>query len=120
MRLTGRAQKAFLHLHEDPRTTYGAAQKALSDWFEPASQKTCYQAEFQSCKKKLCECWADFAEDLQALVDKAYPILQPEDGYRLAVNSCLQRLLHPQVAFGVKQTCTESLNNQLFIKSTLN
>ena len=108
--LKGRAQKAFLHLPEDAQTTYGAAQKALSDRFEPASRKTRYQAEFQSRKKKLSAGWADFADDLQALVDKAYPSLQPEARERLVVNSYLQQLLHPQVAFGVKQTCPESLD----------
>ena len=97
MRLTGRAQKAFLRLPEDARTTYGAAQKALSDRFEPSSRKTRFQAEFQSRKKKPSEGWADFADDLQTLVDKAYPSLQPEARERLAVNSYLQQLSHPQV-----------------------
>ena len=110
VRLIGRAQKAFLCLLEDARTTYGAAQKALSDRFEPASQKTRYQAEFQSRKKKPSEGWADFADDLQALVDKAYPSLQPEARESLALNSYLQQLSHPQVAFRVWQTCPESLD----------
>ena len=47
---------------------------------------------------------------LQALVDKAYPSLQPEARERLAVNSYLQQLSHPHVAFGVKQTCPELLD----------
>ena len=43
-------------------------------------------------------------------MDIAYPSLQPVARERLAVNSFLQQLSHPQVAFRVKQTCLESLD----------
>ena len=43
-------------------------------------------------------------------MDIAYPSLQPEARECLAVNSYLQQLSHPQVVFGVKQTCPASLD----------
>ena len=49
------------------------------------------------------ESWADFADDLKSLVDKAYPELEEAARERLAVNQYLQQLEHPQVTFSVKQ-----------------
>ena len=78
VRLTGRAQKAFQRLPEATQATFDAATAALTGRFEPASRKTRYQAEFQARRKKVSEGWADLADDLQSLVDKAYPSLQDE------------------------------------------
>ena len=57
--------------------------------------------EFQARRKKATEGWAD---DLKALADKAYPTLQDEAREQLAINSFLQQLTPPQVAFSVKQS----------------
>ena len=48
--------------------------KALKERFEPASRKHRYEAELHPRRRKKGENWADYAEDLQALVDKAYPV----------------------------------------------
>ena len=61
------------------------------------------QAEFQARKKKLSEGWADFADDLQSLVEKAYPTLQHEARELLAINAYLRQVTQPQEAFSVKQ-----------------
>ena len=71
VRLTGRAQKAFQRLPEASRATFDLAKEALTERFEPKSRKTQYQAEFQARKKKPSEGWADFADDLQSLAEKA-------------------------------------------------
>ena len=110
VRLTGRAQIAFQHLPEDDRDDFDKATKALKERFEPASKKHRYQAELQSRKKKKGENWADFAEDLRAISDKAYPDLQTEARERLALNQFLSQLDDQQVAFAVKQRAPSSLD----------
>ena len=103
VRLTGQAQKALLRIPEASRTTYEATRAALKARFDPESRQTRYRAEFQTRQKKANEAWADFADDLKSLVDKAYPDLQDEACEQLAMNAFLQQLTPPQVAFSVKQ-----------------
>ena len=110
VRLTGRAQIAFQRLPETTRNDYDAATKALKDRFEPASRKPRYQAELQTHRKKKRESWADFAEDLRLLADKAFPEFQDGARERLALNAYVAQLDHPQVGFGVKQRSPETLD----------
>ncbi len=70
VRLTARAQTAFQRLSAE---TKAGTVDALKERFEPASQRTRYQAELQTRRKKKSENWADLAEDLQFQADKAYP-----------------------------------------------
>ena len=111
VRLTGRAQKAFQRLPQASRATFNLAKEALTERFEPKSRKTRYQAEFQARKKQPSEGWADFADDLQSLAEKAYPTLQHEARKLLAINAYLQQLTQPQVAFSVKQTNPGTLDD---------
>ena len=74
----------------------------LKERFEPKGRQNRYLAEFQMRHKKKTEGWADFAEDLRMLADHAFPELAEKARERLALNSYLQQLDHPQVAFGVK------------------
>ena len=111
VRLTGRAQKAFQRLPEASRATFDLAKEALTERFEPKSRKTRYQAENLARKKKPSEGWADFADDLQSLAEKAYPTLQHEARELLAINAYLQQLTQPQVAFSVKQTNPGTLDD---------
>ena len=55
--------------------------------------------------KKHSEGWADFAEDLRRLVDKAYPDLEANAREQLALSQYLSRPHNPQleVGFAVKQ-----------------
>ena len=103
VRLTGRAQKAFHRLPDEVTATYRGATTALQERFEPKSKKTRYQAEFEARRKKRAEGWADFAEDLGSLTDKAYPELQPEARELLALQAYLRNLDHPQISFSAKQ-----------------
>lgn len=110
VRLTGRAQIAFQRLPETAREDFKEAKKALTERFEPKSRQTRYQAEFQTRRKKKTEGWADFAEDLKQLADHAFPDLEEKARERLALNTYLQQLDHPQVAFSVKQKCPTTLD----------
>ena len=111
VQLTGRAQKALHRLQEAARETYRATRTALKACFDPESRQTRYQAEFQTRRKKASEGWADFADDLKSLADKAYPSLQDEARERLSINAYLQELTQPQVAFSVRQKRPETLND---------
>ena len=110
VRLTGRAQTAFQRLPTETQQDLGQTVTALKERFEPASQKTRYQAELQTRRKKKSESWADLAEDLRLLADKAYPDLADNARERLALNAYLGQLDNPQVAFGVKQKTPENLD----------
>ena len=101
--LAGRAQKALQGLPEEARGSYENVKVALTQRFEPASKRELYNAELQVRAKKHSEEWADFAEDLRRLVDKAYPNLQANAREQLALSHYLSRLHNPQVGFAVKQ-----------------
>ena len=49
------------------------------------------------------ESWPEFGEDLLALVDKAYPLLDDEAQQQLALQRYLSQLDNEQVSFSVKQ-----------------
>ena len=101
--LAGRAQKALQGLPEEARGSYDNVKVALTQRFEPASKRELYNAELQVRAKKHGEGWANFAEDLRRLVDKAYPDLEANAREQLALSQYLSRLHNPQVGFAVKQ-----------------
>ena len=102
-RLTGRAQLAFQHASTEIQEDYDRLKQAMKDRFEPESRKGRYQAEFQTRRKKPSEGWADFAQDLQSLADKAFPHLQGEARDQLALTHYLSQIDNAQLAFSVKQ-----------------
>ena len=110
VRLTARAQIAFQRLPEATRASFDESAKALRERFEPKTRKTRYQAEMQTRRKRKTESWADLAEDLRMLADKAYPEMEDKARERLALIAYLAQLENPHLAFGVKQTNPESLD----------
>ena len=73
VQLTGRAQTAFQHLSEANRASYVLATTAQKERFEPRTRKHTYKA---TRRKRKGESWADFADDLKSILDKAYPDLE--------------------------------------------
>ena len=110
VRLTGRARRVFQHLTEESRGSYSRAKKALRERFDPDSRRELYAVELNTRRKRKGEGWADFAEDLQHLVDKAYLDLQQEAREYLALTSYLGQLSDPQVSFGVRQRRPKSVD----------
>ena len=110
VRVTGRAQKALHRLPAPTSTSYEATRDALRARFEPDSRHTRYQAEFQSRRRRAGEGWADFADDLRTLADKAYPNLQEEARERLSINAYLTQLPQPQISFSVRQKQPSTLD----------
>ena len=110
VRLTGKAQVAFQRLPEATRGSFDAATKALKERFEPTTRRTRYQAELHTRRKKKSENWADLADDLRSLADKAYPDLEANARETLALTAYLAQLDDPQVSFGVKQKAPQTLD----------
>lgn len=110
VRLTGRAQRAIQHLSAEAAASLEKTMKALDERFEPASQKTLFQAEFQTRRKKRSEGWAEFADDLRTLADKGFPELQDEAREQLSLQFYLQQVNPAQVAFSVKQKRPKTLD----------
>ena len=84
--------------------------EALKERFEPESKRQLYLAELRTKRKKRTESWADFADDLKTLVDKAYPDLDSRAREQLALTHYLGQLANPQVAFSVKQLRPKTIN----------
>ena len=115
--LAGRAQKAFQGLPERVRDTYDHVKTALTERFEPASKRELYNAELQVRARKPNEGWADFAEDLRRLTEKAFPDLDGQSQEQLTLTHYLNRLNNPQVAFAVKQQKPRKLDEA--VRATL-
>ena len=110
VRFTGRTQSAFQHLANETQDSLELTLAVLKERFEPSSQKTRYQAELQTHRKKKVESWADLAEDLHLYSYKAYPELDNNAREIFALNAYLGLLDNPQVAFGVKQRTPANLD----------
>ena len=113
VRLVGRAQTAFQRLPEATRASFKDSMEALKKRFDPPGRQARYQSEFQMRKKKATESWAEFAEDLEKLVDKAFPHLAQDGREQLALTRYLDQLEHPQVAFGVRQAKPATLDDAI-------
>ena len=77
--------------------------KALKDKFEPEAMKEMYVAEFQVRKKARTRGWAEFANHLKLLADKAFPELENKAREYLALTQFTGQVDNPQVAFSVRQ-----------------
>ena len=74
------------------------------------AKKELYLAELQCRSKKRSEGWAEFAEDVRLLTDKAHPQLEDAAREQLALIHYMGQLSNPQVALGVKQTRPKTLD----------
>ena len=115
--LAGRVQKAFQGLPEASRDTYEHVKTALTDRFEPASKRELYNAELQVRMKKPNKGWADFAEELQRLTEKAFPEFDGWSQEQLALTHYLSRLNNSQITFAVKQQKPKRLDEA--VRATL-
>ena len=71
----------------------------MKDRFEPDSHRELYLSKFSTRKRRPGEGWAEYADELRVLADKAFPELEEQARERLALNQYLGQLDNPQVAF---------------------
>ena len=107
--LTGRALLTFKKFSVTMKASYKNMVVAMQERFEPQSKRDLYLAEFQIRFKKRTETWAGHGEDLRILVDKAYPTLDDDARQQLVLQHYLSQLQDEQVAFGVKQRKTKTI-----------
>jgi hypothetical protein len=103
VRLTGKAQTAFMRFPGAVRENFSESMVALNKRFNPDSKRELYIAELHSRKRRKDEDWASFGDALKVLADKAYGDLEDKARERLALNQFLTEIGNPQIAFGVKQ-----------------
>ena len=97
------------------------AKKALKDRFKPDSRRELYLSEFSTKKRRPGEGWAEYADELRVLADKAFPELEEQVRERLALNQYLGQLDNPQVAFNVKRPASliDTVSSTLEMESYL-
>ena len=99
VRLVGRAQTAYGRLSTMAKESYAALKKALKDTFKLDSRRELYLSKFSTRKRRPGEGWAEYADELRVLADKAFPELEEQARERLALNQYLGQLDNPHVAF---------------------
>ena len=109
VRLVGGAQTAYGRLPSEGKGSYAELKKALKGRFEPEALKEHHLAQFQARKKTKTEGWAEFADAVKLLCDKAYPDLEDKARERLALNLYLGQIDNPQIAFSVRQRQLQTL-----------
>ena len=123
VRLVGGAQTAYGRLPADAKTSYAELKKALKGRFEPEALKERHLAQFQARKKAKTEGWAEFADAVKLLCDKAYPDLEEKARECLALNHYLGQIDNPQIAFSVRQrqpkTLVEAVSGTIEMESYL-
>ena len=113
-RLTKRAQMVWKRLSVKARATYEGAKEALCKRYEPESKRELYSIEFQAKKRRPDEPWADFADNLRILADRAFPELQEEACEKLLLERFLGEMTNQQVAFAVYQINRRPLTMQWY------
>ena len=74
------------------------------------AKKELYRAELTTRTRRRDEDWATYGDVLRTLADKAYSDLEEKARERLALGQFLSNIENPQVAFGVRQKCPETLD----------
>eukprot|EP00731_Ephydatia_muelleri_P003753 Em0001g3753a len=111
VRITGQARMAFRKFPASSvQTKYEECTKAFKQRFEPDSKKELYRAELTTRTRRRDEDWATYGDVLRTLADKAYSDLEKKARERLALGQFLSNIENPQVAFGVRQKCPETLD----------
>ena len=123
VRLVGGAQTAYGRLPTEAKESYVELKKALKGRFEPEALKERHLAQFQARKKMKTEGWAEFADAVKLLCDKAYPDLEEKARECLALNHYLGQIDNPQIAFSVRQrqpkTLMEAVSGTIEMESYL-
>ena len=117
VRLGGKAQTAFGKLPAESQAAYEAAIAALKERFEPASLRQLYIAKFQARKKAKTEGWADYADDLRVLADKAYPELDQNARQLVTLQHYLNQVDNMQLSFAIRQRTPHTIDEA--VRATL-
>ena len=88
---------AYGLLPAEAKESYAGLRKALKGCFEPEALRERHLAQFQTRKKAKTEGWAEFADAVKLLCDKAYPDLEEKARECLALNHYLSQIDNPKL-----------------------
>lgn len=91
VRMMGKAQNVWKQLSREAKAQYETTKAALRKRFEPDSRHKLYAVEFQTRRRQQGESWAELANNLRLLADKAFPTLEEQAKKQLS----LYRYLSP-------------------------
>jgi len=111
VRLTGKARNAWKCLSHSAKQHYNNAKVALQRRFEPESRRELYFSQFQTKKRDSSETWAELADNLRLLADKAFPELNDHAKEQLSLDRYLALLDRPDLALLVRQRRPKSIND---------
>ena len=109
--MTGKAQNAWRRLTQEARAQYATAKSALRKRFEPDSRRELYAVEFQTRRRQKGESWAELADNLWLLADKAFPNLEEPVKEQLSLDRYLSLLDRPQLALAVRQKRPKTMDD---------
>ena len=110
VRITGQARMAFRKFPASVQTKYEECTKAFKQRFELDSKQKLYRAELTTRARQREKDWATYGDVLRTLADKVYSDLEEKVRKHLALGQFLSNIDNPQVAFGVRQKCPETLD----------
>ena len=106
--MTGKAYVAYNRFSHETQDSFTLMRAALRDRFEPPCKKELYKIEWYNRTKRV-EDWADFGDDVCALVDKAFPELCSEAKEELVLFRFLTQLKPLQISLAVRQRRPKSV-----------
>ena len=107
--VTGKAYVAYNRFSHETQDSFTLMRAALRDRFEPPCKKELYKIEWDNRTKRVEEDWANFGDDVCALVDKAFPELCSEAKEELALFRFLTQLKPLQISLAVRQRRPKSV-----------
>ena len=95
----------------EAKAQYATAKSALRKRFEPDSRRELYAVEFQTRRRQQGESWAELADNLRLLADKAFPNLEEPAKEQLSLDKYLSLLDRPQLALAVRQKRPKTMDD---------
>jgi len=109
--MTGKARCAWKRLNPEAKAQYKTAKVALCQRFEPDCRREYYVMEFSVKQCQADETWADLADSLRLLADKAFLEFDDRAKEQLSLDRFLSLLDEPELAFSVRLKRPKSLNS---------
>ena len=78
VRMMGKAQNPWKWLSREAKAHYDTAKSVFRNRFKPDSRRQLYAVEFQTRRHQKGESWAELADNLWLLTDKAFPNLEKQ------------------------------------------
>ena len=95
----------------EAKAQYATAKASLRKRFEPDSRRKLYAVDFQTRRRQQGESWAELADNLRLLADKAFPNLEDAAKEQLSLDRYRSLLDRLQLALAVRQKCPKTMDD---------